>query len=195
MKLKILLLEDIPTIADTIEVRVHITILSESFNAEKIHISKKAKNSKALLKSKTPNGMEMDAVISLSKIKGGYIFAPFQKTVAASKGKEKALIPNREIEGMLAQKGTISAELELKNKEIRVLRSEVEKAKLQNLLSKRELEILSLLATGQSIKEIAKQLFLSPATIATYRARLLEKLNLKSNIDIVLYAIRSGLIE
>jgi DNA-binding NarL/FixJ family response regulator len=90
---------------------------------------------------------------------------------------------------------SITSQLELKHGEIRELRSEIEKAKLLRLLSKRELEIFHLLASGRSIKEIAGQLFLSPSTIATYRARLLVKLNLKSIIELIHYALRNNLID
>ncbi|MGP8215490.1 MAG: LuxR C-terminal-related transcriptional regulator [Bacteroidia bacterium] len=89
----------------------------------------------------------------------------------------------------------ISSRLELKDIEIRTLRSKIENDKLHKLLSKREYEIFYLIATGSTIKEIATRLFLSPATVATYRARLLEKLNFKSNIEMVHYAMRNGLIE
>jgi|GEM_PF-5984223 len=92
-------------------------------------------------------------------------------------------------------KESITSQLELKHGELRGLRSEIEKGKLQKLLSKRELEIFHLLASGRSVKEIAGQLFLSPATITTYRARLLSKLNLNSIIELVHYALRNNLID
>lgn len=66
---------------------------------------------------------------------------------------------------------------------------------IRELLSNREYEILCLIANGKAVKEIAEQLFISPATVATYRARLLEKLELKSNVDITRYAIKHKLIE
>jgi DNA-binding NarL/FixJ family response regulator len=62
-------------------------------------------------------------------------------------------------------------------------------------LSDREFEILCLIAQGSRIKEIAEKLFLSPATIATYRARVLEKMHLKSNVDMTSYVLRNNLIE
>jgi DNA-binding NarL/FixJ family response regulator len=61
-------------------------------------------------------------------------------------------------------------------------------------LSDREFQVLVMLASGLSVKEIAERLELSDKTISTYRARLLEKLNLQSNVDIVRFAIRNGLI-
>jgi two-component system, NarL family, invasion response regulator UvrY len=62
-------------------------------------------------------------------------------------------------------------------------------------LSDREFEILGLLAEGKSVKEIARQLCLSYSTISTYRSRLLTKLNLKSDAEIVRYGLRHHLIE
>jgi two-component system, NarL family, invasion response regulator UvrY len=61
-------------------------------------------------------------------------------------------------------------------------------------LSNRELQVLSLIAKGKKMKDIAEQLSLSPATIATYRARILEKMKLKSNVELANYAVRHNLI-
>ena len=63
------------------------------------------------------------------------------------------------------------------------------------LLSDREYEVLRKIAEGSSIKEIADALSLSPATVATYRARVLEKMQLKSNVEITSYVYRNNLID
>ncbi len=62
-------------------------------------------------------------------------------------------------------------------------------------LSDREFQILSLIASGKKIKDIADDLSLSPATVATYRARVLEKMQLKSNVELTSYVLRNNLIE
>jgi two-component system invasion response regulator UvrY len=62
-------------------------------------------------------------------------------------------------------------------------------------LSPREFETLRLLAAGRSVKEIAGALCLSGKTVSTYRARILEKLDLKTNVDLARYAIEHGLVE
>jgi DNA-binding NarL/FixJ family response regulator len=62
-------------------------------------------------------------------------------------------------------------------------------------LSDREYEVLLLIASGHTISEIADKLALSVKTISTYRTRILEKTNLKSNADLVRYAIQNGLVE
>ena len=62
------------------------------------------------------------------------------------------------------------------------------------LLSNREFDVLKMLAAGKSITEIADQLSLSATTVSTYRARILEKTNLKNNADITRYALEKRLI-
>jgi DNA-binding NarL/FixJ family response regulator len=65
---------------------------------------------------------------------------------------------------------------------------------LHELLSKRELEVLRLLAGGRSLKEIAARLGVSPKTVSSFRARVLEKMGLKTNADLVRYALERHLI-
>jgi DNA-binding NarL/FixJ family response regulator len=59
-------------------------------------------------------------------------------------------------------------------------------------LSPREIEIITLIAEGKSSKEIASILFLSFRTIQNHRTKIMKKLNLKKNTDLVRYAIRKG---
>lgn len=61
-------------------------------------------------------------------------------------------------------------------------------------LSDREYEVMSWIASGKTVKEIAEELSLSAKTISTYRARVLEKLSVKNSAEIVQYAIRNGLV-
>ena len=61
-------------------------------------------------------------------------------------------------------------------------------------LSDREFQVLCLIASGKSVKEIAKELFLSVKTISTYRTRILEKMKMKSNSELTYYAIQNKLI-
>ncbi len=62
------------------------------------------------------------------------------------------------------------------------------------LLSDREFDVFKLLSGGKSVSEIAAQLSLSVTTVSTYRARILEKMNMKSNADLTRYALEKGLI-
>jgi two-component system invasion response regulator UvrY len=62
-------------------------------------------------------------------------------------------------------------------------------------LSKRELLILMMIAQGHKNNEIAVTLNISPKTVSTYRARLHEKLGVKSDIEMVHLAMKHGIIE
>jgi two-component system invasion response regulator UvrY len=61
------------------------------------------------------------------------------------------------------------------------------------LLSNRELQIFEMLVAGKPLRDIARQLDVSSATISTYRTRMLQKLRLKSNADLIRYAIEHSL--
>jgi DNA-binding NarL/FixJ family response regulator len=62
-------------------------------------------------------------------------------------------------------------------------------------LSDREYQVLSLIAAGKTRIEIAEELSLSVATINTYRARILEKLHLKNNVELTRFAIQHALVS
>ncbi|GIW78606.1 MAG: DNA-binding response regulator [Gemmatales bacterium] len=62
------------------------------------------------------------------------------------------------------------------------------------LLSDREYQVMCLLASGKTLSEVAETLKLSVKTISTYRARILEKMNLSSNAALTYYAIRNELV-
>jgi two-component system, NarL family, invasion response regulator UvrY len=62
-------------------------------------------------------------------------------------------------------------------------------------LSDREYQIMSLLASGKSVKEISFELGLSVKTVSTYRTRLLKKLRLTTTAELIRYAIREGLVH
>lgn len=62
-------------------------------------------------------------------------------------------------------------------------------------LSEREFQVFCKLAAGQAVSEVADELFLSVKTVSTYRARILDKMRIKSNAHITYYAIKHGLIQ
>lgn len=62
-------------------------------------------------------------------------------------------------------------------------------------LSERESEILKLLAEGKSTREISDLLCISVKTVGTHKQNILEKLNLKTNADLIKYAIRKGIVS
>ena len=61
-------------------------------------------------------------------------------------------------------------------------------------LSDRELQTLTLIASGKRLSDIAEELKLSPKTVSVYRARVLEKLGLSNNSELTVYAIRNRLV-
>ncbi len=65
----------------------------------------------------------------------------------------------------------------------------------QELLSDREFQVLRLLASGKIVSEIARELSLSVKTISTYRTRILEKMGLRNNAELMHYAIQHQLVE
>jgi DNA-binding NarL/FixJ family response regulator len=62
-------------------------------------------------------------------------------------------------------------------------------------LSDREFLILRMIASGKTVSQIGKELSLSVKTISTYRARLLEKMDMKNNAELTHYAVQKGLVE
>lgn len=62
------------------------------------------------------------------------------------------------------------------------------------LLSEREYQVMCHLAKGETVSEIAKLLSLSSNTISTYRSRIIEKMHLRNNAEIAVYAVYHGLI-
>ncbi len=62
-------------------------------------------------------------------------------------------------------------------------------------LSDREFQSFCMIASGKSIKDIARELNLSEKTISTYRSRVLQKMNMKNNAEITHYAFKYGLVD
>lgn len=66
---------------------------------------------------------------------------------------------------------------------------------LHDTLSNREFQVMRLIASGKSLKEIAFEMSLSPKTISTFRTRMLQKMQMKSNADLIQYAIKNNLAD
>jgi DNA-binding NarL/FixJ family response regulator len=66
---------------------------------------------------------------------------------------------------------------------------------IHETLSDREYQVMCMIASGKTVKEIAEEFFLSVKTISTYRARILEKMNMKNNAELTYYAVKHGLVE
>ena len=74
------------------------------------------------------------------------------------------------------------------------LETTAEKHRHENL-SNREFEVMCMIASGKTVKEIADDLSLSVKTISTYRTRILEKMNMKNNSQITHYTIQRRLVD
>jgi len=61
-------------------------------------------------------------------------------------------------------------------------------------LSDREFQVLKMIASGKEVGEIAEELFISVKTVRTYRDRIMEKMNLKNDVELAHYAIRHKLV-
>ena len=68
------------------------------------------------------------------------------------------------------------------------------KKKIHDFLSDREFDVFRMLAAGKAVGEIADSLSLSVTTVSTYRARILNKMNMKTNVNLTLYAIENNLL-
>jgi DNA-binding CsgD family transcriptional regulator len=62
-------------------------------------------------------------------------------------------------------------------------------------LSDREYQILRMVGSGRTLSDIARDLRLSPKTISTYRARVLEKLGMRTSAELMRYAIENKLLD
>jgi len=62
-------------------------------------------------------------------------------------------------------------------------------------LSDREFQVMTMISSGKKMTEIAEELSLSIRTVNTYRARILEKMQMKSNAELIHYAIQHGLVD
>lgn len=65
---------------------------------------------------------------------------------------------------------------------------------LHETLSNRELQVMLGIASGKTVKTIAEGMFLSVKTISTYRTRILEKMQMKTNAELIHYAVKNGLV-
>ena len=66
---------------------------------------------------------------------------------------------------------------------------------VHELLSDREYQVFQMIASGKTLAEIAGSLSLAVTTVSTYRSRILEKLNLRSNAELIRYAITNKLLD
>jgi DNA-binding NarL/FixJ family response regulator len=96
----------------------------------------------------------------------------------------------------IINKGYYYSEL-VTGKLIHTINKMEENTDVRNLaqLNEKELQFLKLACTEMTYKEIAEQMYLSPRTIDGYRDALFEKLNIKTRVGLVMYAIKNGIIQ
>jgi DNA-binding NarL/FixJ family response regulator len=66
---------------------------------------------------------------------------------------------------------------------------------LHETLSDREYQVMRMIASGKTVKEIGQALFLSVRTVSTYRSRVLEKMRMKTNAELIRYAVDNKLVD
>ncbi len=75
------------------------------------------------------------------------------------------------------------------------LNLETHSEKPHELLSDREFQVFRLLIIGETVRQISEELSLSMSTVNTYRTRILQKMNMNNDAQLIHYAIRSGIVE
>jgi DNA-binding NarL/FixJ family response regulator len=66
---------------------------------------------------------------------------------------------------------------------------------IHEILSDREFEVLRMIAAGKTVSQIAEELHLGVTTVSTYRARILEKMNMATTAELMHYALHNRLID
>lgn len=66
---------------------------------------------------------------------------------------------------------------------------------LHETLSARQYQVMCMIASGKTVKEIAQEVSLSVKTVSTHRSRILEKMNLRNNAELIRYAIQNQLVD
>lgn len=71
-----------------------------------------------------------------------------------------------------------------------IFKATTDEAFLHDVLSKRELQVLKLITAGSALGHIAEQLHVSPKTVSTHKMRLMQKLDIDNNADLIRYATK-----
>lgn len=113
------------------------------------------------------------------------------------------LLKNTNIEELIKALETVQSGKKYFSREINILDTEqdfrntvtIEDRKVDEILSKREIEVLTLICKEYSNSEIAKKLFLSVSTVETHRKNLIAKLGVNNTVGLVKFALKNKLIE
>jgi two-component system, NarL family, response regulator NreC len=113
------------------------------------------------------------------------------------------ILKNTSIEELVKALNSVSEGKKYFSKEINIIDTEqdfrntvtIEERKVDEILSKREIEVLTLICKEYSNSEIAEKLFLSVSTVETHRKNLIAKLGVNNTVGLVKFALRNNLIE
>ncbi len=113
------------------------------------------------------------------------------------------ILKNTSIEELVKALKTVSEGKKYFSKEINIIDTDqdfrntvtIEDRKVDEILSKREIEVLTLICKEYSNSEIAEKLFLSVSTVETHRKNLIAKLGVNNTVGLVKFALRNNLIE
>lgn len=113
------------------------------------------------------------------------------------------ILKNTSIEELVKALNTVAEGKKYFSKEINIIDTDqdfrntvtIEDKKVDEILSKREIEVLTLICKEYSNSEIAEKLFLSVSTVETHRKNLIAKLGVNNTVGLVKFALRNNLIE
>lgn len=166
-------------------------VRSASFDVALVDISLPDKNGLELLKQLREKTPRMAVVIMSMYAEDVYALRAFKHGAAAYLTKNSSAATVIEAVRKAASGGKYVSPSQVE-KLANMLAGE--SAATHEALSDRELDVLKMIAAGDSLVSIAERLHLSPSTVTTYRARILEKMGLKSNAELARYAFEHGLI-
>lgn len=216
-KKTILIVDDHPLFREGLKLLISrnpkFEVVAEAGNErEGLQMSKRLKPDLAIVDISLPDKSGIDLTRSIRSLLPGtrvmivsmhskidYITEAFQAGASGYVVKESAT--DRLVQGLEAvSKGEYFLDTSLSHKVVKKLMQFPEKeAKITDAryetLTRREQQVMRLLAEGLSAKEIAEKLFISPKTVENHRANIMNKLDLHSNMELVRYAVKLGLID
>jgi DNA-binding NarL/FixJ family response regulator len=208
--IKILIADDHPIVRDglkqTVSKELDMTVESEAQNAQEVlALVRKQKLDVVVLDINMPDGSGLDVLIQLKK---EYPRLPVlilsvhpeeQYAVRALKTGASGYLTKQSVPAELVKaiRKVAAGGKYISSSMAERLAFDLETGErpLHETLTDREFEVMCMMASGKRIKEIADKLFLSAKTVSTYRARILKKMKMKTNADLIHYVIKNKLAE
>jgi DNA-binding NarL/FixJ family response regulator len=208
--IKILIADDHPIVRNglkqTVSKELDMTVESEAQNAQEVLVLvRKQKLDVVVLDINMPDGSGLDVLIQLKKeyprlpvlilsVHPEEQYAVRALKTGASGYLTKQSVPAELVKAIRKVAGGgkyVSSSLS----ERLAFDLETGEKPLHETLTHREFKVMCMMASGKRIKEIADKLFLSAKTVSTYRARILKKMKMKTNADLIHYVIKNKLAE